>query len=223
MAPLPIVAQFMKGLANLQPPLHPPVPAWDLSTILQQLTLSPFELLSSAEMKFVSWKAFLLIAITSARRISELQALVSHPPYTKLHNNRASLRINPRFLPKVAFSFHINQAIDLPSFLAEPHESDEEWRLHTLDCVRVLHIYLQRTASIRQGSQPFVSYDPNRPGRPVTKRTLSGWILGCIAFCLDRAGDHTGDRMGAHQLRALAVSFANLRSVPLADICKAAT
>lgn len=99
-------------------------------------------------------------------------------PYTQLHHNCATLRTSPKFVPKVASACHINQAIKLPTFYPKPQASLEEQRLHTLDW----------TKPIKQGTQPFVSFDPNRPGQPVTKQTLSQWISDCITFCHNRAG-----------------------------------
>jgi hypothetical protein len=47
--------------------------------VLQALADAPFELLSTADMKYVSWNTVFLLAITLAAWVSELQALDSHP------------------------------------------------------------------------------------------------------------------------------------------------
>ena len=47
------------------------VPSWDLTLVLQALTKAPFEPLSLAEPKFLTWKTVFLIALTSGRRRSE--------------------------------------------------------------------------------------------------------------------------------------------------------
>ena len=71
-------------------------PKWDLSLVLQALTKSPFE-----PLKMLTLKTILLVAVTSARRISELQALSIKEPFMRCLPDRLVLRTDPAFLPKV--------------------------------------------------------------------------------------------------------------------------
>lgn len=49
---------------------------WDLSLVLQALTGEPFEPMESCAVKLLTLKAFFFfVAITTARRVSELEAL----------------------------------------------------------------------------------------------------------------------------------------------------
>ncbi len=64
----------MKGARRLQPMRKPLVPSWDLPTVLEALSGLPFEPLECADLKVLSLKTILLLALTSARWISELQA-----------------------------------------------------------------------------------------------------------------------------------------------------
>lgn len=57
-----------------------------------------------------------LVAITSARRVSELRALMSEPPYTVFYKDKVQLKPNPAFLPNVVSQFYINQDSFLPVF-----------------------------------------------------------------------------------------------------------
>lgn len=72
-------------------------------------------------------KVAFLVAITSAKTVGKLRALVSEPPYTVFHKDKVYLRPHPKFLTKVVFNFHVNQAIYLPTFFPDPHtQRDEE-------------------------------------------------------------------------------------------------
>ncbi len=56
-------------------PSRPPlVPSWDLSIVLAGLQRGPFEPLDSVELKFLSLKTVLLTALTSIKRVGDLQA-----------------------------------------------------------------------------------------------------------------------------------------------------
>lgn len=54
-------------------------------------------------------KVVFLVAVTLARRVSEYTAMMADPFYMVFHKDKISLRLNPKFLPKVVSSeFHLN-------------------------------------------------------------------------------------------------------------------
>lgn len=69
------VKHFFKALSRPRPVKVRACPSWDLSLVLSALTKSPFEPLEKSDVKWVVLETAFLIAITSARRVSELQAL----------------------------------------------------------------------------------------------------------------------------------------------------
>ncbi len=50
------------------------VPTWNLAIVLQGLSLAPFEPLEEVPDKFLTLKALFLLAISSLKRIGDLQA-----------------------------------------------------------------------------------------------------------------------------------------------------
>ncbi len=87
----------------MNPSRSPLVPSWDLSIILAGLQRGPFEPLDSVELKFLSLKTMLLTALTSIKRVRDLQAftvgeecLVFGPVYSHV-----VLRPRPGYVPKV--------------------------------------------------------------------------------------------------------------------------
>ncbi|XP_060546629.1 uncharacterized protein LOC132711500 [Pantherophis guttatus] len=102
----PLIRQFLRGASNLSPPVIHRFPTWDLSKVLSSLTQSPFEPLRTTSLKFLSFKVSFLVAITSARRISELAALSIRQDLSVFHHDKVVLRLDPTFLPKVNSVYH---------------------------------------------------------------------------------------------------------------------
>ncbi|XP_050809179.1 uncharacterized protein LOC127051204 [Gopherus flavomarginatus] len=218
----PTVSRFLKGLERLYPNVRPPAPTWDLNLVLSRLMGPPFEPLATCSLLYLSWKTAFLVAITSARRVSELRALVVDPPYTVFHKDKVQLRPHPAFLPKVVSAFHVNQEIFLPVFFPKPHSSGREQQLHSLDVRRALAFYVERTKPFRKSPQLFVAVADRMKGLPISSQRLSSWVTSCIRTCYDLAHVPTG-RVTAHSTRAQASSLAFLARVPIQEICRAAT
>lgn len=112
----PLIQCFLKGAASLSPPQIHRFPTWKLEVVLHALTKSPFEPLQDVGLKRVRLKTIFLVVITSARRISELEALACHPNWCTFHEDKVVLHVDPSFIPKVSLRFHRDPG-GLPSFL----------------------------------------------------------------------------------------------------------
>lgn len=190
--------------------------------MLSKLMGSPFEPIHKASLQHLSWKAAFLVAITSARRVSEIQALCANEPYTVFHLNRVVMRTRPSFLPKVVSDFHVNQAISLPTFFPNP-STPAERALHSLDLRRFLKCYLDRSRPMRKSDQLFVNYGQIRAGYAASKQSISRWIVSCIRLVYQLAQKPLASTPKAHSTRGKATTAAFLRNVPIAEICRAAT
>ena len=60
---------FLQGVRRLRPVVHASAPQWEL--VLEALVKGPFEPLELSSLKALSWKTVLLLALTSAKRVSE--------------------------------------------------------------------------------------------------------------------------------------------------------
>lgn len=78
----------------------------DLNKVLSALTKAPFGPLRDMALRFLSFKVEFFVAITSARRISELAALSIRQDLCVFHLDRIVLRLDPIFVPKVNSVFH---------------------------------------------------------------------------------------------------------------------
>jgi len=55
------------------------VPTWDLAIVLEGLSLAPFEPIEEVPEKFLIYKTIFLLAISSLKRIRDLQSLSFAP------------------------------------------------------------------------------------------------------------------------------------------------
>ena len=80
--------------------MTPVLPQWDLDIILEALSKPPCVPLREASLKHLTLKTFFLLAMASAGRHSELQALVFDPQYIpfKPKGARVTLYFTPKFM-----------------------------------------------------------------------------------------------------------------------------
>ncbi|XP_013914424.1 PREDICTED: uncharacterized protein LOC106543051, partial [Thamnophis sirtalis] len=97
----PQIKSFLKGAVNISPPAVHRYPSWDLPFVLKALTKAPFEPLRTTSLRHLTIKTAFLVAITSARRVSELAALSVRQDLCVVHPDRVILRLDPSFTPKI--------------------------------------------------------------------------------------------------------------------------
>ncbi|XP_056093378.1 uncharacterized protein LOC130072339 [Rhinichthys klamathensis goyatoka] len=220
----PLIRRFMKGARRSLPVIRRTVPEWDLSMVLEALSQHPFEPLGSISLKLLSFKTALLLALASAKRVSELHALSVHPSCTKfsLSGDKVSLKPNPAFMPK-CFPAFTSEVLELSAFHPPPFTSLEDQRLNALCPVRALQAYMTRTSAFRKSDQLFVSWAPPHRGSPISKQRLSHWVVGAKTMAYEAKGVQPPRGIRAHSTRGLAASWALFRGVSLQDICSAAS
>ena len=94
-----------------------------LELVLAALTKAPFEPIATCPLKYLIWKTAFLLAITSARRASEMHALSCKAPYLRFSNAGVKFtRLG--FLPKVRTKVNMFR----PIFVLVMH-NQEDWAL----------------------------------------------------------------------------------------------
>ena len=213
------VQTWVRGLRQLKTIPRKIIPEWSLELVLKRLKLFPFHPAASADLKHLTLKAVFLVAITSARRASELHAIRSDT--LQFSSTGVSAFTDPRFVPKVASEWHCNQPIELPSI-----QQDDDQALRPL-CVRaVLKHYINRTMKSRRATgatQLFLCYGGKARGHPVSIKRISQWLKEVIYECyaLDNLPPPSGVK--GHQVRKQAVSYADMAGVSPQVICDSAT
>ncbi len=214
------VVRFLKGARRLNPPRPLTVPTWDLPTVLRALKGPPFEPLQSTNLRSLSLKTALLLALASVKRVGDLQALSISPACLEFGPNDSKVVLKPRhgYVPKVLSTPFRAQVIMLSAL--PPSEEDRE--LSLLCPVRALRIYFERSAPFRRTEQLFVGFGNRAKGHPVTKQRLSKWIVDAVMLAYSSLGLQCPIGVRAHSTKGIASSWAWSSGVSITEICAAA-
>ena len=87
----PLICRCMKGTRCVLRVSKSVVPNWDLALVLDALTGAPFEPLERVDMRFLSLKAALLLALVTAKRVSDLHALSVHSECTQFSDGKVTI------------------------------------------------------------------------------------------------------------------------------------
>lgn len=221
----PLVKRFLKGACRLRPPPRQVVPPWDLQTVLDGLEGPPFEPLEKTDIRFLSFKTALLLALSSAKRVGDLCALSVHPSCISFSQDGGLVHLwpNPAFHPKVITSDFRSRVIRIRSLGAPAGSSVEDERQRLLCPVRALRCYIERTASFRTTDQLFVGFGSRGHGAPLSSQRLAHWVRGGIAAAYEARNCPPPAVIRAHSTRGVSTSVAMCRGVTVGDICQAAS
>ena len=215
-----VVKDFVKGCRRLQP-ARPRFPSWDLTIVLQQLGAPPFEPMSEDRLRYVTMKVAFLVAVTTARRLGEIQALSIAPGFFQQEVRGTWLRLNPFFVTKVPTMANRESEIFLKPF--HPVRYRRSASTLTRSCVsRAIRQYLKVTEQFRKSQQLFVCYHGRFKGQAASKTTIARWIKDCVWEAYKLKG-LVPPRIKAHSTRGQAATVAELRGVSIQDICSSAT
>ncbi|XP_061486116.1 uncharacterized protein LOC133386473 [Rhineura floridana] len=98
------IKRFLRGVALRSPAVVHRFPSWSLSKVLQALQCPPFEPIRTVPLRLLSFKVLFLIAVTSARRVSELGALSSARHLCVFHKDSVVLKTEPSVPRSIQFS-----------------------------------------------------------------------------------------------------------------------
>ena len=87
----PLICRCMKGTRCVLWVSKSVVPNWDLALVLDALTGAPFEPLERVDMRFLSLKAALLLALVTAKRVSDLHVLSIHSECTQFSDGKVTI------------------------------------------------------------------------------------------------------------------------------------
>ncbi|KAL0147283.1 hypothetical protein M9458_057407, partial [Cirrhinus mrigala] len=201
-----LVTSFLRGARRLRPFRPSMVPVWDLSLVLSALAEPPFEPLLSAELKVLSFKTALLLALACGKRVGDLHALSTNTACMEFGKDDCMVRLQPKrgYVPKVLSTSFKAQVITLQAFAPQ----DSEPAAHPLCPVRALRVYLERTSHFRQAEQLFICFGGRTKGLPVSKQRLSHWIVEAIALAYAFRNEACPWGVHAHSTRKMASSWA---------------
>lgn len=213
----PLTRQFFRGAIRLRPQRKPRFSKWDLPLVLNFFSEKEI-CVDQAAIKDLSLKAVFLVAITSAKRVSEISSLGCKEPFLTFFPDRVVLIPMLGSNPKVTSVFHENQEIVLPIF-----RTTEDSSIHPLDVGEVLRQYLEVTASFRRSDHLFVYFQGKNKGLRASSRVIAAWIVQAIQGAYAAKGLAPPEAVTAHSTRSVSTSWAASRHVSPEVICKAAS
>ncbi len=200
----PLVTRFLRGV--LRPRVWSCVPPWDLSVVLEALSI----------------KTTFLLTISSLKRVGDLQALSVAPSYLDFAPGLAKAFLYPPagYVPKVPSSTPL--PVVLQAFCPPPFREPDQQKLNCMCPGRALDTYVHRAALWRRADQLLVCFGPPKRGLPATKQTLTRWIVYAISIAYESSDLPSPLGVKAHSTRGVAASKAFLAGVPMQDICNTA-
>ena len=211
----PVIRDLLRSfrLSSAERVLRPP--AWDLSKVLTYLVSPAFEPLTQASFRSLTLKTLFLLALATAKRVGELQALSSIVTFVGAD---ACLSYIPQFVAKsesltrsIPRSFLVKSLADFAAGL----DTD------LLLCpVRALRLYLLRARSLFPGCHRlFVS--PRRPSRAMSKNAVSFFLREVISAAA--AARPQVASLRAHEVRSVSTSVAFHRNWSVTSVLESAT
>ncbi|XDV47189.1 hypothetical protein PO909_016889 [Leuciscus waleckii] len=157
---------------------RPSIPSWDLSLVLTAQQRPPFEPLQAAELKVLSLKTVLLLALASIKRVGDLHAFSVDESCLEFGPATSHVILSPQpgYVPKVPTTPFGDQVVNLQAL--PPEEADPA--LAFLCPVRSLRLYVDRTQTLRTSDQLFVYYGGQQKGKAVSQQRLAHWIVDAI-------------------------------------------
>lgn len=218
------LANLVNSMELERPRSRKVLPQWNLALVLQFLLTDEFEPLAEASLRNVSLKTSFLLAIASARRVSELHAIAFDQ--VVFGQEGVSMRLLPGFIAKTQRPGEVSLPICFPS-LGDFVGNDLPDRF--LCPVRALKVYVDRTkkSGLRKGRKRlFIPYQEGRT-TDLRKNSFSQWIKRTIKAAYDAAEKSEEvcqlHRVSAHETRALSSSWALFSGSSVEAILEAAT
>ena len=209
----PILKDLIRSFEISAPrPLFPP-PPWDLDKVLQYLSGPPFEPLARASFLNKTKKALFLLAMATAKRVSELQALSFSVSF---QGEDLVLYYDPFFRAKTESASN-----PLPRSVIVPSLSDFAGDLpERVQCpVRAIKFLRKAARSASYiPSRLFVS--PRNLERAMSKNAMSFYLRQLI---VDSGAVSTSRPPRAHDIRGIATSLNYYSNLSLSNLMQVAT
>ena len=204
-----------------RPRITPVLPQWDLGIVLKVLSKPPYELLREASFKHLTLKTVFLLAMASAGRRSELQALRFGQNYIQFKPKGAgvTLYFSPGFMRKNQKPNQVNDPWYIP---AVPTGKSEFGAPNCpVRVIRYYHRYLTEHPELRKDRRRL--FVPIKAGKELIASTISRWICTTIVdshAAIQNSRNLSGS-VKAHEVRAVATSLQLLNKVDLHSVMKA--
>ncbi len=108
------------------------VPSWDLVVVLEAMCEPPFEPLEALDLRILSYKTALLLALALSKHVGDLNALPVHPTCIHFALDGPRVVLRPIYKPKVLSGEYSALSVELPALSNLSIDSEEDRKLHVL-------------------------------------------------------------------------------------------
>ncbi len=163
---------FSPWCAEAEASVRSCVPPWNLAVVLEALCRPPFEPIEEISDRHLTIKTAFLSAISSLKKVGDLQALSVAPSYLDFAPGLAKVFLYPRagYVSKVP-SFTPRPVV-LQAFCPPPFREPDQQKINCMCPVRALDAYVHRAALWRRADQLLVCYGPPKRGLPASTFTF---------------------------------------------------
>ena len=206
-----VISELIKSFELQRPVERSLAPKWDLSCVLSSLCSEPYEPLHKASRFHLTLKTVFLLALATARRVSEIHAFSMDSGHLRFNQSdgSVSLRTQTGFLAKNQLPSVCLDDI-LVQNLARTIKFNDFNRL--LCPVRALKRYLKVTEPIRKNRKRL--FLPLKGDHDITKGSISRWISYTIRLAsvaqLDAPSDWRPGGRGFNPRQARQHSFVEI-------------
>ena len=220
------ISDMIASMELQRPRVTPVLPQWDLGIVLEALSKPPYEPLREAFFKHLTLKTVFLLAMASAGRRSELQALRFDQNYIQFKPKGAgvTLYFSPEFMHKNQKPNQVNDPWYIPAV------PTGKLQFGTPNCpvraLRYYHKYLTEHPELRKDRRRlFVPIKDNNAGKELSASTISRWICTTIDLVDSHAAIQNSRNLygsvKAHEVRAVATSLQLFNKADLHSVMKA--
>ena len=204
------ISDMIASMELQRPKVTPILPQWNLGIVLEALSKSPYKPLREASLKHLTLKTVFLLAMASAGRRSELQALMFDQKYIQFKPKGAgvTLYFSPECMRKNQKLSQVND----PWYIPAVPTGKSEFGAHNCP-VRDLHYchrYLTEHPELRKDRRRlFVPIKDNNAGKELSAATISRWIYTTIVnshAAIQNSKSFSGS-VKAHEVRLVATSL----------------
>ena len=221
----PYITNLIKNFAVERPVFKRLVPQWNLALVLNSLIKEPYEPLGQISLQNLTFKTVFLLALASGRRRSEIHAFSIEESCLRFARGYTSVTLltESTFLAKNQVLNNPPQKIVIPSLIPFTGRDTPEY---TLCPVRSLKAYVARTTdpTIRRGRKRlFIPFNTENE-KDLSARSISTWLSKVIRRAYEDANNQSLALVNikAHEVRAMAASWAFFNNVPYSEIMQAA-
>ena len=213
-----ILRDLMRSFKIERPIASSRAPPWDLTLVLSYLRSSSFEPMDSLPLRQLTIKVLFLIALATAKRVGELQAVSKEVSFSGVD---IFLSYIPEFRAKTECETNpLPRYFKVTSLFDFVGGSPEELILWS---VRALRAYLNRTSKLLPSPRTLFR-SPRNPSRSISKNAISFFLREAISKAYE-FGSNPGPSVPprAHSVRGVAASTAFMKNFSLSSILEAAT